>query len=140
MDLTPLAHLQWAVKLIIYLHWIRNGFEPRHISGAIDESLIAMDDGNERPFRRAPRKLDGPELARSKRMFGNLVSSLGKIQKDTLKSANSQKEVKRREVEAKIEQKIKQDTTRRYNEPIRQMYSEEFGHTEVAGERDVSIT
>jgi hypothetical protein len=47
------------------------------------------------------------ESTRGRRLLGDLISSLGKIQKDTEKARETEKEVRRRDIEDRVRQKTK---------------------------------
>lgn len=70
------------------------------------------DDESSRPSRRPPGKAAGKEeeRKRGKRLFGALLGTIGKFQQDSSSARARNSAVKRREVEAKLQEKLKQQT------------------------------
>lgn len=70
------------------------------------------DDESSRPSRRPPRKAAGKdeERKRGKRLFGALLGTIGKFQQDSSSARARTSAVKRREAEAKTQERLKQQT------------------------------
>lgn len=70
------------------------------------------DDESSRPSRRPPRRATGKdeERKRGKRLFGALLGTIGKFQQDSSSARSRTSAVKRREAEAKIQERLKQQT------------------------------
>lgn len=70
------------------------------------------DDESSRPSRRPPRRVTGKdeERKRGKRLFGALLGTIGKFQQDSSSARARTSAVKRREAEAKTQERLKQQT------------------------------
>lgn len=70
------------------------------------------DDESSRPSRRPPRRATGKdeERKRGKRLFGALLGTIGKFQQDSSSARARTSAVKRREAEAKTQERLKQQT------------------------------
>lgn len=76
------------------------------------EVKAESDDESSRASRRPPRRAAGKdeERKRGKRLFGALLGTIGKFQQDSSSARARTSAVKRREVEAKLQEKLKQQT------------------------------
>ncbi|ODQ63626.1 hypothetical protein NADFUDRAFT_80416 [Nadsonia fulvescens var. elongata DSM 6958] len=82
----------------------------------------------------ASRKIAVEEKCRSKRLFGNLMTSLGRIQKDSLSNSFRSQEKRRREIEQKIRDKLQNDVTEGDNN---QAMEENLGNEKIIGSRSI---
>lgn len=78
----------------------------------IAEVKAESDDESSRPSRRPPRRAAGKdeERKRGKRLFGALLGTIGKFQQDSTSARARTSAVKRREAEAKTQERLKQQT------------------------------
>lgn len=91
---------------------LQHGLEAEIIAEEQTKVKAESDDESSRPSRRPPRRATGKdeERKRGKRLFGALLGTIGKFQQDSSSARARTSAVKRREAEAKIQERLKQQT------------------------------